>query len=434
MSDRNDKNKSLSGKSHRSVVGDADENLDRFSVNRRGITSFDAKGVKHEGNDDEIKKNENDPLYSVFEVPLGTLSRLVLEARNVTSKVHSISTTKDGSKNETKPSRKNPTTRPSNIPTLRSSNIVPAIRSSSVPKKTTTTSTLASTSASVSSPKRTISRSLTPVSRKPQSRSPTPLSRISTTTTTTSATKKPIDSQRSRSLTPKSKPIITSNSSSKTTTTRSASVSSKPRTPPSRVKETVTLAFGRPVTTTTRNVNTPKRNTSPTVTRTRPKPHSPSPSSSSSTTTLIPTFSSGSKPLKPSAPAADSTKSGRKLLKSSIQIANNHLDASRNAKTSKNLFPSTMLYPQSIRRKRCSSEGSNSSNNHEEEEEEGKSLTKEENTEKKNDHSARYDEILDVKDVKDTNWLLNLDDEANQSSSLIFDNVFDSPPEPFSPL
>lgn len=90
-----------------------------------------------------------------------------------------------------------------------------------------------------------------------------------------------------------------------------------------------------------------------------------------------------------------------------------------------------MLYPQSIKsysRKWCgSSEGSSSSN---QEEEEGKSLTKEENTEKSD--SARYESLLDVKDVKDTNWLLNLDDESNHS--LIFDSVFDSPPEPFSPL
>ena len=90
-----------------------------------------------------------------------------------------------------------------------------------------------------------------------------------------------------------------------------------------------------------------------------------------------------------------------------------------------------MLYPQSIKsysRKWCgSSEGSSSSN---QEEDKGKSLMKEENTEKSD--SARYESLLDVKDVKDTNWLLNLDDESNHS--LIFDSVFDSPPEPFSPL
>lgn len=34
----------------------------------------------------------------MFEVPLGTLSRLVLEARNVTSKLQSISTTRAASK------------------------------------------------------------------------------------------------------------------------------------------------------------------------------------------------------------------------------------------------------------------------------------------------------------------------------------------------
>jgi len=208
------------------------------------------------------------------------------------------------------------------------------------------------------------------------------------------------------------------------------SVSSTPQTPP-RLKETVTLAFGRPVGV-TGNVNSPKRNTSPDVTRTRPKGRSASPSS------LIPTFSGVShasatqKSTKPSTIVTDSTRSGRKVSKASVQIANNHLEA-RNGKGSTNPFSSTMLYPHSIRssslRKRCdSSEGSSSSNH---EEEEGKSLTKEGNTENKKD-SARYEALLDVKDVKDTNWLLTLDDETNPS--LIFDNAFDSPPEPFSPL
>ncbi|CAH2064381.1 unnamed protein product [Thlaspi arvense] len=457
--------KSLSGKSNGQadlVVGDADENLDLFSVNRGGITSLDvllkpgrrsleqAKGSKPETDDE--KKHVNDSLYTVFEVPLGTLSRLVLEARNVTSKVQPISTTKAGSRSESdpssKPTRSNSTIRPSNIPTLRPSNIptlrpsnigptVPTVRSSSAPKKTTTSSA----SASVSSPKRTVSRSLTPVSRKTPSRSSTP-SRISTTTSTTPSFKKAGDAQRSRSLTPRSKPQIAANSatpSSSRTNARSVSVSSRPsvtatpQTPP-RGKETVTLAFGRPVGT-TGNVNSPKRNTSPDVTRTRPKGHS---ASSSSPSSLIPTFSgvshraSSPKSVKPSATTvADSTRSGRKLSKASVQIANNHLGA-RNGKVGTNPFSSTMLYPHSIRssaiRKRCgSSEGSSSSN---QEEEEGKSLTKEGNTEK-ND-SARYDALLNVKDVKDTNWLLNLDDESNHS--LIFDNAFDSPPEPFSPL
>uniref|UniRef100_A0A1J3IS90 Mucin-5AC n=1 Tax=Noccaea caerulescens TaxID=107243 RepID=A0A1J3IS90_NOCCA len=470
MSDRSLK-KSLSGKSNLPadiVVGDADENLDLFSVNRVGanpLTSLDvllkqgrrsfeqAKIANPESNDD--KKHGNGPLYTIPEVPLGTLSRLVLEARNVTSKLHSISTTRAASKSESdpssKPTRSNSTIRPSNIPTLRPSNIptlrpsnigssLPTVRSSSAPKKTTTTS--ASASVLVSYPKRTVSRSLTPVSRKtPASRSPTP-SRITTTTTSiTPSFKKAGEAQRSRSLTPRSKPLIATNSSappSSKTNVRSASVTSRPsvsstpRTPP-RLKETVTLAFGRPVGT-TGNVNSPKRNTSPDVTRTRPKGRSASPSS------LIPTFSGVShalatpKSVKPSATVADSTRSGRKLSKASIQIANNHLfQDARNGKGGTNPFSSTMLYPHSIRssslRKRCgSSEGSSSSNH---EEEDGKSLTKEGNTDQKKD-SARYEALLDVKDVKDTNWLLNLDDESNPS--LIFDNAFESPPEPFSPL
>ncbi|CAA7019312.1 unnamed protein product [Microthlaspi erraticum] len=465
MSDRSLK-KSLSGKSNRPneiVVEDADENLDLISVNRVVITSFNAvlnkpgrrsfeqaKIANPESDDD--KKHGNDPrLYTIPEVPLGTLSRLVLEARNVTSKLQSISTTKAASKTESdpssKPTRSNstirpsniPTLRPSNIPTLRPSNIGPTfptvVRSSSAPKKTTTAS--ASASVLVSYPKRTVSRSLTPVSRKtPASRSPTP-SRITTTTTTsiTPSFKKAGDAQRSRSLTPRSKPQIAATSAplSSKTSVRSVSVTSRPsvtstpRTPP-RLKETVTLAFGRPVGTTTGNVNSPKRNTSPDVTRTRPKGRSASPSS------LIPTFSgvSHTSATQKSTTVTDSKRSGRKVSKASVQIANNHLEA-RNGKGGTNPFSSTMLYPHSIRssslRKRCdSSEGSSSSNH---EEEEGKSLTKEGNTDQKKD-SARYEALLDVKDVKDTNWLLTLDDETNPS--LIFDNAFDSPPEPFSPL
>lgn len=112
-------------------------------------------------------------------------------------------------------------------------------------------------------------------------------------------------------------------------------------------------------------------------------------------------------------------------------------DVARNGKVGTHAFSSTMLYPHSIRssssglRKPCgSSEGSCSSSNHEEEE--GRSLTKEgDNTENKND-SARYDALLNVKDVKDTNWLLNIDDESHHS--LIFDNAFESPPDLFPPL
>lgn len=109
-------------------------------------------------------------------------------------------------------------------------------------------------------------------------------------------------------------------------------------------------------------------------------------------------------------------------------------DVARNGKVSTQPFSTTMLYPHSIRssssiRKQCgSSEGSSSSN---QEEEEGRSLTKEGDTENKND-SARYDALLNVKDMKDTNWLLNVDDESHPS--LLFDNAFDSPPDLFPPL
>ncbi|CAL9246769.1 unnamed protein product [Arabidopsis halleri] len=428
MSDRSLK-KSLPGKSNRPA---ADENLDLFSVNRGtsldvlikpGRHSFQqAKVAKHGPEDDKNHKiHANEPLYTIAEVPLGDLSRLVLEARNTTSKLQSITTKRAALRSESDPSsrptRSGSTIRPSNIPTL---------RSSSVPKKTTTT--IISASASVSSPKRTVSRSLTPSSRKTPSPSSTP-SRISTTTSTTPSFNKAGDAQRSRSLTPRSKPHIAANSSK--TNVRSSSVSATPRTPP-RLKETVTLAFGRPV----GNVNSPKRNTSPDVTRTKPKGRSASPS-------RIPTFSGVShttvtpKSVKPSATVADSTRPGRKLSRASVQMAINHLDVARNGKVSTHTFSSTMLYPHSIRssslglRKPCgSSEGSCSSSNHEEED--GRNLTKEgANTENKKD-SARYDALLNVKDVKDTNWLLNIDDESHQS--LIFDNAFESPPDLFPPL
>ncbi|CAH8364475.1 unnamed protein product [Eruca vesicaria subsp. sativa] len=456
MNDRSLK-KSLSEKNNPPaddlVVGDADENSDLFSVNRSALTSLDA-GLLKTGRrsfeqakvapelDDE-KELWNDQLnYTVPEVTLEALSKLVLQARNVTSKLQSISTTraastKSESNPSSKPRRSTSTERPSNIPTLRPSSIPTlrpsktVVRSSSAPKKTSTTTTTTTASGSVASPKRTVSRSLTPVSRKTPTRSSTP-SRISITTTP--SFKKAGDSQRSRSLTPRSKPQIATNlaaPSSKISTVRSTSASSRPspsstpQTPPRGREKTVTLAFGRPVAT-TRNVTSPKRNTSPDVTKTRPKGHSSS---------LIPTFSgvghtspATSKSVKSSATASDPTKSGKKLSKASVQIANNHLDA---RKGKANPFLGTMLYPQSIKstsRKWCgSSEGSSSSN---QEEDEGKSLMKEEDIEKSD--SARYESLLDVKDVKETNWLLNLDDESNHS--LIFDNVFDSPPEPFSPL
>ncbi|KAJ0253600.1 Mucin-5AC-like protein [Hirschfeldia incana] len=448
MNDRSLK-KSLSGKSNSPaddfVVGDADENSDLFSVNRTALTSLDgrrsfeqAKVAKPELDDE--KELWNDQLkYTVPEVTLEALSKLVLQARNVTSKLQSISTTRAaGTKSESdpssKPTRSTSTGRPSNIPTLRPSSIPTlrpsnTVRSSSAPKKTATTA-----SASVASPKKNVSRSLTPVSRKTPSRSSTP-SRISTTTP---SFKKSGDAQRSRSLTPRSKPqtaaATSAAPSSRTSTVRSTSASSRPsvssstpQTPPRGREKTVTLAFGRPVAT-TRNVTSPKRNTSPGVTRTRHKEQSASSSS------LIPSFSgvgqttAREKSVKSSATVSDPTRPGKKVSKASVQIANNHMDA---RKGKANPFLGTMLYPQSIKsysRKWCgSSEGSSSSN---QEEDEGKSLMKEENTEKSD--SARYESLLDVKDVKDTNWLLNLDDESNHS--LIFDSVFDSPPEPFSPL
>ncbi|KAG5385854.1 hypothetical protein IGI04_037324 [Brassica rapa subsp. trilocularis] len=456
MNDRSLK-KSLSGKTNPpaddSIVGDADENLDLFSINRSGLTSLDAALIKPGKRSieqakvskpelDDEKEHWNDQLnYTVPEVTLEALSKLVLQARNVTSQLQSISTTRAGTKDESdpssKPTRSTSTVRPSNIPTLRPSSIPTlrpsnTVRSSSAPKKTTTTTTTTTTtaSASVASPKRSVSRSLTPVSRKTPSRSSTP-SRISTTIPTF---KKAGDPQRSRSLTPRSKPQIATNSAApssrasvrSTSASSRPSLSSTPQTPPRGREKTVTLAFGRPVAT-TRNVTSPKRNTSPDVTRTRSKEKSASSS-------LIPSFSGLSrtparaKPIKSSAAVSDPTRSGKKVSNASVQIANNHMDA---RKGKANPFLGTMLYPQSIKsysRKWCgSSEVSSSSN---QEEEEGKSLTKEENTEKSD--SARYESLLDVKDVKDTNWLLNLDDESNHS--LIFDSVFDSPPEPFSPL
>ncbi|KAJ4890155.1 Uncharacterized protein Rs2_29903 [Raphanus sativus] len=462
MNDRSLK-KSLSEKTNPPaddfVVGNADENLDLFSVNRTALTSLDAvllkpgrrsfeqaKVAKPEIDDE--KELWNDQLnYTVPEVTLEALSKLVLQARNVTSKLQSISTTRGtGTKGESdpssKPTRSTSTGRPSNIPTLRPSSIPTlrpsnAVRSSSAPKKTTTTTATATASASVASPKKTVSRSLTPVSRKTPSRSSTP----SRNSTSIPSFKKAGDAQRSRSLTPRSKLQTAATSAaptsaaplSRTSTVRSTSassrpsVSSTPQTPPRGREKAVTLAFGRPVAT-TRNVTSPKRNISPNVTRTRPKEQS------ASSCSLIPSFSGvgqatgRAKSVKSSATVSDPTSSGKKVSKASVQIANNHMDA---RKGKANPFLGTMLYPQSIKsysRKWCgSSEGSSSSN---QEEEEGKSLTKEENTEKSD--SARYESLLDVKDVKDTNWLLNLDDESNHS--LIFDSVFDSPPEPFSPL
>lgn len=49
-----------------------------------------------------------------------------------------------------------------------------------------------------------------------------------------------------------------------------------------------------------------------------------------------------------------------------------------------------------------------------------------------NYESSRYDAILLKEDLKNTNWLHSIDDKSDQGS--IFDNGFESLPEPFGPL
>lgn len=46
--------------------------------------------------------------------------------------------------------------------------------------------------------------------------------------------------------------------------------------------------------------------------------------------------------------------------------------------------------------------------------------------------SSRYDALLLKEDLKNTNWLLSADDKTDQGS--IFDNGFESLPEPFGLL
>lgn len=46
--------------------------------------------------------------------------------------------------------------------------------------------------------------------------------------------------------------------------------------------------------------------------------------------------------------------------------------------------------------------------------------------------SSRYDALLLKEDLKNMNWLHSIDDKSDQET--IFDNGFESLPEPFSPL
>ncbi|KAL7169462.1 hypothetical protein ACSBR2_034493 [Camellia fascicularis] len=164
------------------------------------------------------------------------------------------------------------------------------------------------------------------------------------------------------------------------------------------------------------------------------------------------------KPVKTSATSTDNSGFGRNISKKSLDMAIRHMDI-RNGTSNTRPLSSSTLFPQSIRSANpkgqtsgralsapasgngnlpISSNGFISKN--------GNHIirspangTKEENfrdyaklSELDIYESSRYDTILLKEDLKNTHWLHSVDDKSDQG--LIFDNGFESLPEPFDPL
>ncbi|OMO88459.1 hypothetical protein CCACVL1_08377 [Corchorus capsularis] len=165
------------------------------------------------------------------------------------------------------------------------------------------------------------------------------------------------------------------------------------------------------------------------------------------------------KPVKSSVTTADSAGFGRNISKKSLDMAIRHMDI-RNGTGSIRSLSGTTLFPQSIRSATAktqslrsfnasdsvNSNGSPGSLQNGDYYENGNSINRP--TENGNDshdgrysaklsevdiyESSRYDAILLKEDLKNTNWLHSIDDKSDQAS--IFDNGFESLPEPFGLL
>ncbi|CAL5422895.1 unnamed protein product [Camellia sinensis] len=164
------------------------------------------------------------------------------------------------------------------------------------------------------------------------------------------------------------------------------------------------------------------------------------------------------KPVKTSATSTDNSGFGRNISKKSLDMAIRHMDI-RNGTSNTRPLSSSTLFPQSIRSanpkgqtsgRALSAPASGNGNlpigsndviakngNHIIRSPENG--TKEENfrdsaklSELDIYESSRYDTILLKEDLKNTHWLHSVDDKSDRG--LIFDNGFESLPEPFDPL
>nr|XP_016457243.1 PREDICTED: sialidase-like isoform X3 [Nicotiana tabacum] len=160
---------------------------------------------------------------------------------------------------------------------------------------------------------------------------------------------------------------------------------------------------------------------------------------------------------KPVKTATDSTGLGRTISKKSLDVAIRHMDI-RNGLNGVRPLSGSTLFPHSIRStngKNQPSHGSTapSSTNEnasyhyngnlpengnylnrssENGSEEGRSQYSAKLTDVDIYESSRYDALLLKEDLKNTNWLHSIDDKSDQET--LFDNGFESLPEPFSPL
>ncbi|KAF5941111.1 hypothetical protein HYC85_022278 [Camellia sinensis] len=164
------------------------------------------------------------------------------------------------------------------------------------------------------------------------------------------------------------------------------------------------------------------------------------------------------KPVKTSATSTDNSGFGRNISKKSLDMAIRHMDI-RNGTSNTRPLSSSTLFPQSIRSANPKGQtsgralsapasgngslpiGSNGvlSKNGNHIIRSPENGTKEENfrdsaklSELDIYESSRYDTILLKEDLKNTHWLHSVDDKSDQG--LIFDNGFESLPEPFDPL
>ncbi|XP_051130640.1 uncharacterized protein LOC127251105 [Andrographis paniculata] len=149
---------------------------------------------------------------------------------------------------------------------------------------------------------------------------------------------------------------------------------------------------------------------------------------------------------KPVKASTDNTGFGRTISKKSLDMAIRHMDI-RNGSNAFRPLTGSNLFPQSIRpsnqriqagaRSTCNvgaapavENGHRVSGSDSEEDRRQSSARLNNNIDIY--ESTRYDMILLKEDLKNTNWLHSVDDKSDQGS--IFDNGFETLPEPFAPL